>query len=114
MSRDVSITLEDIRDHCSHVIGYTAGLSYEQFIADDKTHAAVLWHLVTIGEAVRGVPQDFRNRYPDIEWARIAALRNVLIHEYFGVNDTIVWDVVQDKIPTLLGQVQNLLERGIS
>ena len=109
MSHDVSINLEDIRDRCLRIARIASGLSFQQFIAEEAKHDGLLWNLVVIGEAVRGVPEDYRVSHCEIEWPKIAGLRNLLVHEYFGISDVTVWDVVQNKIPVLLQQVQALL-----
>lgn len=73
---------------------------------------AVIRNLEVIGEAVKNLSSDLRRRHPAIPWRGITALRNVLIHEYFGVDLEIVWRVVSRRLPTLKGSVLKLLERG--
>lgn len=73
---------------------------------------AVIRNLEVIGEAVKNLSSDLRRRHPAIPWRGITALRNVLIHEYFGVDLEIVWRVVSRRLPTLKRSVLKLLERG--
>ncbi len=66
-------------------------------------------NLEVIGEAIKNVPEDVRVRYPDVEWKRIAGLRDILIHEYFGIDTVIIWDIILNKLPFLETQVKQIL-----
>jgi uncharacterized protein with HEPN domain len=109
MSRDFRLYLDDIQVSAEKVLRYTRGLGFAQFVSDDKTFDAVVRNLEIIGEAAKNIPQDIRDRYPDVEWRRIAGLRDVVIHEYFGIDDRILWDVVCNHVPRLLDQVRRIL-----
>jgi uncharacterized protein with HEPN domain len=74
-------------------------------LADDKTIDAVVRNLEVIGEAARLLPQDFRESHPSIPWNQIAGLRNRIVHEYFGLDLEIIWQVVQSHIPPLESQI---------
>jgi uncharacterized protein with HEPN domain len=86
-------------------------MNFKEFVADARTFDAVILNLLIIGEAIKNVPQDMRNKYPLIEWRKIAGLRDILAHTYFQVEDKIIWDVVQSKIQVLKQQIQDLLDR---
>lgn len=89
-------------------------MTLEQFLADDRTFDAVLHNLQIIGEAAKNVPQDIRDRYSEVEWRKIAGLRDILAHAYFSLENEIIWDIVQNKIPPLLEQVQHILDTEFS
>ena len=101
MRKDYKVFLEDILEAVRKVRDYTDGLSLEAFAADTKTFDAVIRNLEIIGEAVKQIPEDIRSRRPEVEWKRIARLRDILIHQSFGVDVQIVWDIVQNKLAPL-------------
>ena len=81
-------------------------MSFDDFIKDDKTIDAVVRNFEIIGEAANRVPQDFRSDHPEIEWRRIIAFRNRIIHEYFGINYEILWKIKEENISELTEFVQ--------
>jgi len=109
MSRDYKVYFEDILEAISKIRLYTEHLLLQTFSDDSKTLDAVVRNLEVIGEAVKKVPEDIRLRYPDVEWKKIASLRDVLIHEYFGVDREMIWDIIQNKLPLLEKQIKQIL-----
>ena len=100
------------RDYLRHIlvesdylIGRSAGLSFEAFAADETLRRAFVRSLEIIGEAATKVPEDFRTAHPTVEWRATAGMRDRLIHDYFGVDFELVWDVVQTRIPELRSQL---------
>ncbi len=110
MSRDYKVYLEDIIEAIGKIRTYTAGLSADSFAADNKTLDAVLRNLEVIGEAVKCIPDDIRLQHPHVEWKKMAGLRDILIHQYFGIDADIIWDVVQNKLPELERQIRDAVE----
>ena len=112
MSRDESLFLEDIQDCCEKVLKFTAGMTYKDFVHDDLHFDAVLRNLEIIGEAVKHVSEEQRQKYPQVKWRKITGFRDIVTHNYFGVSDEIVWDIVENEIPALLEHVQKMLGKG--
>jgi len=90
--------LEDVLEAIARIRSYISGYDQDSFAKDLKTQDAVLRNLGVIGEAVSRIPETVEASAPDVEWRKIRALRNILVHEYFGINLPIVWDVVQNKL----------------
>jgi len=112
MPKDSDVYLDDILTSIGRIREYTTGATRETFGRDQKTIDAVVRNLEIIGEAVKRVPDDVRARAPEIEWSRVAGLRDILIHAYSSVDLDIVWDVVDSKLTPLEGQVRRLLDQS--
>ena len=110
MPRDYKVFLEDMLEAIRKIRLYTGGLSLQAFTADARTFDAVIRNLEIIGEAVKQIPEDIRSLRPEVEWKRVGRLRDILIHQYFGVDAQIVWDIVQNKLAPLEQAVRALLQ----
>jgi len=110
MPRDYKVYLEDIAEAIRKIRFFTTDLSLETFCSDVKTFDAVIRNLEIIGEAIKRVPEEIRLKYIDVEWRKIAGLRDILAHEYFGVDAEIIWDIIQSKLPVLEEQIKQMLE----
>jgi uncharacterized protein with HEPN domain len=103
--------LSDIREAMQRAAAYTVGMTLGQFLKDHKTQDAVVRNLEVIGEATKGLSSPLRNKYPDVPWKGMAGLRDKMIHQYFGVNYDVVWAIIQDELPDLLAQVEDVLAK---
>jgi len=108
--RSGSLYLQDILEAMTHVEEYTRGFSYDDFIDDTKTVDAVIRNLLVIGEAAGRVPKTVRSRHPEIAWKNMTGLRNILVHDYFGIDLTIVWRIVTKNLPATKPLIASLLD----
>src|SRR3989338_10683417 len=106
--RDFRLYLVDILDSGSAVLAFVKDLSFEEFCNDRKTYSAVIREFEIIGEAVGKLPDELKQKRPDVEWQDINDFRNLLIHEYFGVDMEIVWKVIQEDLPVLLDAIKEI------
>ncbi|MEQ6377466.1 DUF86 domain-containing protein [Bacillaceae bacterium S4-13-56] len=109
MQREPNVFLEDIYNASSKIQTYTNGLSYDEFIDNEMVADAVIKNILVIGEAVKNIPDEIRKNNPQIEWRKMAGMRDMVIHGYFSINYRMVWDVVQNKIPVLKQEIRKLL-----
>ena len=112
MSRDAKMYLQDIAESCEKVLRFTKGFTQSELTRDEKTYDAVIRNLEIIGEAVKHVPDEIRQQLPGIEWRKAAGLRDMLAHAYFGIDDDILWDVVQNKVPQLAKVIRAFLNKN--
>jgi uncharacterized protein with HEPN domain len=110
LKRDVRVFLEDILESIEKIEEYTANIDEDDFYENSVIQDAVLRRLEIIGEAVKNIPDDFREKHPDIPWKQIAGMRDVLIHAYFGVNLRRVWKVIEEDIQDLKLKILKILE----
>jgi uncharacterized protein with HEPN domain len=110
MKRDSTLFLKDIVKACEYIQKFVEGLTFEEFLRDEKTSSAVIRKFEVIGEAVKGIPEFIRNRYPDILWKDMAGMRDRLIHGYFGIDYFIVWNSIESDIPNILSSVSKIVD----
>ena len=110
MSRSAKILLGDILEAAGLLAKYTSGLTLDDFAENIEKQDSVARRLEIIGEAVKGLPQDLRDRYPAVPWRDITGARDVLVHEYFRIDIDLAWDMVQKDIPKLAAQVERILD----
>ena len=108
MSRNERLRVLDILDAIDRITSYVEGMSYESFLADRKTQDAVTRNIEIIGEAARSLSTDFKEKHSDIPWADIVGMRNIIVHQYFGILPDVVWDVIRNELPLLRLQIASL------
>ncbi len=111
MSKEPVEYLKHIRDESLYILSITGkGISKEEFLNDETLKRAIVRSLEIIGEATRKIPADFKIKWNNVKWKEMAGMRDRLIHDYMGVNYSIVWDVIINKIPELSAQVVIVIE----
>lgn len=109
MPREWAVQVEDILSAVARVRKYVEGYDFAAFTADEKTQDAVIRNLEVIGEAARALPDAVKGQAAEVEWRKLVGLRNLLIHQYFGVNLFIVWDIVANKLDGVAEACERLM-----
>lgn len=109
MFRNSKEYLRHIQDECSFIVSVSENLLFQDFMQDETLKRAAVRSLEIIGEATKKIPADLKVKWNSIPWKNMAGMRDRLIHDYIGVNYTIVWDVMKNKIPDMNHQISKLL-----
>jgi len=109
-SNDYIDKIRHINDEIYYLLLKSKGLSHEEFIKDETLKRAFVRSLEIIGEAVKNIPKQIYEQYNQIEWNKIAGMRDKLIHHYFGVDYSLVWDVIENHVPKLKEIIKKILK----
>ncbi len=111
MFKDPIEYLKHIQDECKFILTANQNISKDDFLHDEILKRAIVRSLEIVGEATKKIPVDFKLKWNLIQWKNMAGMRDRLIYDYMGVNYSIVWDVVKNKIPELFDQITKVLEK---
>jgi uncharacterized protein with HEPN domain len=111
MPRNYLLYLEDILASINKIRKFSHGYSLDEIIDDDMRLDAIIRNFEIIGIASKNMPDKIQEKYPMIEWRKIADFRNLLAHEYFGISHKILWDIINNKLPILQSQIMTVLEK---
>ena len=106
--RNPGLLVEDILESCHKIMDYTKNISFEEFIADTKTIDAVVRNFEIIGEAANRLPEEFKDLHQNIDWFRIRGFRNRIVHDYFGIDYSIVWQIKETYLLQLIKNLEKL------
>ena len=111
MKKDPSIFLEHVLE-CIDLIGeYTKGKTKEEFLGSKKFQDAVIRRIEVMGEAVKNIPLEIRKAHPQVPWKQIAAMRDIIIHEYWGIDLKLTWKVATEQVPALRDDITKIKDK---
>ena len=107
--RITDLRISDIIEAIQLIFEYVEGMTFDQFTEDQKTIDAVVRNFIVIGEAASHLSDDFIKDHPELPWREMRDMRNIVVHEYFGVDNMIIWDTVKKNLPPVLPILKQLL-----
>ncbi len=111
MRRGYLLYLEDILTSATRIQNYAGNSSYEDLIKDEMKIDAIIRNFEIIGEASGNISQEIKEKYSFVEWRKVSDFRNILVHEYFGINYKIMWSIIKNKLPDLQKNIQIIIEK---
>lgn len=109
MPRDYKVQLDDILESIKRIEAYVKGIDFDEFDSDLLKQDAIMKNLMVIGEAAKNIPEEIRAKIHGVDWKEVAGLRDVLIHQYFGIDLETIWKIIQEDLPVLKKIAQKLL-----
>lgn len=109
--RTIELLLDDILEAIDKIEEYIADIPFEVFLVENKTKDAVVRNLEIIGEASKNISEEIKQKYDDVEWRKIIGLRNIVVHDYFGVDYEIVWQIITNELLPFKEQLTNIKKR---
>lgn len=110
--RDTLLLLGDMLDSAKKIKRYTANMNHESFLSDEKTIDAVVRNFEIIGEAANRIDPDFQTKNPELEWKRIRGFRNRIVHDYFGIDYEIVWEIIEKNLDELIEWIEITIDKN--
>ena len=111
MKKDLTVFLKHILESTSRIENYLQGVNEDSFYASTEKQDMVVRRLEIIGEATKNLPNEFREKYPEVAWKDMAGMRDVIVHQYFDINYKRVWDTAKNFLPPLKMKIQEILEK---
>jgi len=111
MPRNLKLYITDILESLDKIEKYIKGYDYKKFAKDDRTVDAVVRNFSIIGEAGTHIPESVQEKYPKLPWHEIIGMRNKVVHEYFGLNEEILWKTIQDDLPCLKRELLKIAKK---
>ena len=106
--RNPDLLLQDIIESCNKILNYTVGLTFDEFVNDNKTLDAVIRNFEIIGEAANRLPEEYKDKTSEIDWHKLRGFRNRIVHDYMGIDYSIVWEIRNNYIESLIKNLEKL------
>jgi len=108
--RDYQLYLKDIIEAMNAIESFVRDMDFDTFQEDDRTASAVVRKFEIIGEATKNIPENIKQKYPEVPWKEMAGMRDKLIHFYFGVNYRLVWQTICNRLPNVKPLIEKILK----
>lgn len=110
MSKDLKVLLQHILESVENLGSYLTDVDEERFLQDIEKQDSVERRLQIIGEAIIQLPKEFKDKHSEIEWSKVAGLRNRLVHKYFDIDHLLIWNIINNSLPSFKSSIQKLIE----